>query len=126
MVMSPPLDVFWVRESLLYPYRAELYVVGRRTLSGAATAFTKQPSSQQTVHCRDVNLPVPLTTSRLSFLGVREAFELPSHSQQRIFSRREAAVEHTAAIFGAAWEWDSTALAPQTLRGWRFFFQKNL
>lgn len=39
MMMSPPLDVFWVRESLLYPCRAELYVVGRRTLSGAATAF---------------------------------------------------------------------------------------
>lgn len=24
MVLSPPLDVFWVRESLLYPHRAEL------------------------------------------------------------------------------------------------------
>lgn len=39
MMMSPPLDVFWVTESLLYPCRAELYVVGRRTLSGAATAL---------------------------------------------------------------------------------------
>lgn len=122
MIMSPPLDVFWVRESLLYPRRAELYVVGRRTRLGAATAFTKQPSSQQTAHYSEVNSYVLLTTSRLSFLGVQEVFKLPSHSPQRIFSRREAAVEHTAAIFGAAWEWDSAALAPQTLRGWRFFF----
>lgn len=98
-------------------------VVGRRTLSGAATAFTKQPSSQQAAHNSDVNSRVPLTTSRLSFLGVREPFKLPSQSSQPIFSRREAAVEHTAAIFGSAWEWDSAALAPQTLWGWRFFLK---
>lgn len=33
-----PASVFWVRESLPYPCRAELYVVGRH--SGAATPYT--------------------------------------------------------------------------------------
>lgn len=116
MIMSPPLDVFWVRESLLYPCRAEL--CRRKT----DTFGTKQPSSQQTAHYSEVSPRVPLTTSRLSFLEVREAFKLPSHSPRRIFSRREAAAEPAAAIFGAAWERDSAARAPQTLRGWRFFF----
>lgn len=50
-----------------------------------------------------------------------EVFELPSHSPPDVFSRREAAVERSAAIFGPAWEWDSTTLAPQILRGWGFF-----
>lgn len=102
-------------------------VVGRRTLSGEATAFKPQ-SSRQTARPRQVKLPdppPPRRTSRPSFAGIREAFELPSHSPRRIFWRREAAVERTAAIFGAAWEWDSTALAPRTLRGWRFSLKKK-
>lgn len=81
-----PASVFWVRESLLYPCRAELYVVGRRTHSGAATPYTKQPSCQQTAHYFEVNSRVPLTTSRFCFWVFRKRLKFP-HILHSVFFR---------------------------------------
>lgn len=60
MATSPPLDGFF-GSGRVYCTRAgrNCNVVGRRTRSAAATAFTEPPSSQQSARHRRVKLPGP-------------------------------------------------------------------
>ncbi|CAJ1065223.1 Hypothetical predicted protein [Xyrichtys novacula] len=101
---------------------------GRAELLSAVECRRKTESLRRTIaaelltcQCFDLNPQLSNNTSdsvTACLLFVSEVFKLSSRfPPSNVFPRREAAVERSAAIFGPAWEWDTTILAPQILRG---------
>lgn len=115
---------FWVRESLLQQAAGRnccvQHVEGRQIVEHSHS-LTKQRAAS--CHGRVIGqllLSTHIADIIVACLWVIWVCLNFPHILLSIFSRREAAVERSAAIFGPAWEWDSTVLAPQLLQGWGF------